>query len=84
MKIVELMKIKQEDNMNNRGVTIAFLGDSVTQGCFEFCKKNKDVYTVFDKNSAYHNYIAKIFSILDRSCKYYKCGNKWRYLQTWT
>ena len=50
--------------MNNRGVTIAFLGDSVTQGCFEFCKKNKDVYTVFDKNSAYHNYIAKIFSIL--------------------
>ena len=64
MKIVELMKIKQEDNMNNRGVTIAFLGDSVTQGCFEFCKKNKDVYTVFDKNSAYHNYIAKIFSIL--------------------
>lgn len=30
LKIVELMKIKQEDNMNNRGVTIAFLGDSVT------------------------------------------------------
>lgn len=65
MKILELMKKKQENNMENPGVTIAFLGDSVTQGCFELYQKNDaQVETIFDKTSAYHNYIAKIFSVL--------------------
>ena len=65
MKILELMKEKQENNMENPCVTIAFLGDSVTQGCFELYQKNDtQVETIFDKTSAYHNYIAKIFSVL--------------------
>ena len=65
MKILELMKRKQENNMENPCVTIAFLGDSVTQGCFELYQKNDtQVETIFDKTSAYHNYIANIFSVL--------------------
>ena len=38
--------------------TIAFLGDSVTQGCFETYKSlEKCVDTVFDQSGAYHTYI---------------------------
>ncbi|MBQ8526440.1 MAG: GDSL family lipase [Clostridia bacterium] len=65
MRIIEKFKAKAADNMNNPPVTIAFLGDSVTQGCFElYIESNNCIETVFDKNSAYHNYIAKIFSLL--------------------
>ena len=35
MRIIEKMAEKSKDNFEKRGVTIAFLGDSVTQGCFE-------------------------------------------------
>ena len=79
LKIVELMKIKQEDNMNNRGVTIAFLGDSVTQGCFEFCKKNKDVYTVFDKNSAYMEAVKDI--CYKNNVVVCDCYSKWKVMK---
>ena len=41
MKIIEKMAKKSADHYNNEGVTIAFLGDSVTQGCFECYKKTK-------------------------------------------
>lgn len=45
--------------------TIAFLGDSVTQGCFEcYRKSDGGIETVFDKNHAYHRYIDRIFSML--------------------
>ena len=65
MKITKLLAEKAKDNMNNPGVTIAFLGASGTQGCFELYKKSPNEYeTVFDKNSAFHAYIAKIFSVL--------------------
>lgn len=64
MKIVEKIKLKIADNMGADGVTIAFLGDSVTQGCFEIHRDAKGIQTVFDKGAAYHNYIAKIFSVL--------------------
>lgn len=65
MKIMKIFTEKAKDNMNKKSPTIAFLGDSVTQGCFEVYKKNDEtIETVFDKNSAYHNYVAKIFSVL--------------------
>lgn len=64
MKIVEKFKAKSEDRLE-AGVTIGFLGDSVTQGCFELYRKAPDrLATVFDKNSVYHNCIYKIFSVL--------------------
>lgn len=65
MKFVELIQKKQNDNMNQKAPTIAFLGDSVTQGCFEVYQNSAgNIDTVFDKNHTYHNYLARIFSIL--------------------
>ena len=65
MKIAEKLSAKAKDNWNTPTVTIAFLGDSVTQGCFELYRKEGEEYdTVFDKNSAYHTYVAKILSVL--------------------
>lgn len=62
MKIIEKMSKKAHDHYNNEGVTIAFLGDSVTQGCFEIYKnENNDIETVFDKR---HSYEMGIFDIL--------------------
>ena len=40
MNIMKLLAAKANDNWNARPVTIAFLGDSVTQGCFEIYAKN--------------------------------------------
>lgn len=65
MNIMKLLAGKARDNWNAGPVTIAFLGDSVTQGCFEVYEKSKgEIETVFDKSHAYHNYVAKIFSVL--------------------
>ena len=35
MKIIEKLRARQEDIYAAKPITIAFLGDSVTQGCFE-------------------------------------------------
>lgn len=65
MKIMKTISEKAHDNMNKGGVVIAFLGDSVTQGCFELYKSSETaIETVFDRNSSYPNYISKIFSVL--------------------
>ncbi len=65
MKILEKFKIKAQDNFNATPVTIAFLGDSVTQGCFElYTTPDGNIETVFDKESAYHRYLDKILSVL--------------------
>ena len=62
MKIIEKMALKARDNFNREGVTIAFLGDSVTQGCFEiYKKKNNQIETVFDKR---YSYEMGVFDIL--------------------
>jgi len=65
MKIIDLIKEKKADNMNKKAPTIAFLGDSVTQGCFEvYQKTDGGIETVYDKNCAYHNYFAQAMSVL--------------------
>ena len=65
MEIAKKLAQKAANNWDMPGVTIAFLGDSVTQGCFEIYRKDDDsIETVFDKNSAYHTYVAKILSVL--------------------
>ena len=40
MKFLEKLSAKAADKTGKAPVTIAFLGDSVTQGCFELYKKN--------------------------------------------
>ncbi len=49
MKIIEKIKAKQADMYGTPPATVAFLGDSVTQGCFD-CYKTGDrsIETVFD------------------------------------
>ena len=56
---------KAKDNMNAGHVTIAFLGDSVTQGCFElYIKADGNLETVFDKEHSYPVLLSKIFNVL--------------------
>ena len=65
--VVEIMKLIREKLLDNskEAVTIAFLGDSVTQGCFENYKtQSGSMDTIFDKNSTYHSYFNRIFSLL--------------------
>lgn len=65
MKIIQKIMKKQENNWEHDGVTICFLGDSVTQGCFElFLKQNGEIETYYDQSSTYHSYVARILSSL--------------------
>lgn len=64
MDIIKKIADKAKDLNAYKTPTIAFLGDSVTQGCFECYIDEKGIQTQFDKNSAYHNYIAQIFTVL--------------------
>ena len=65
MNITKLITEKSKDLYGAKIPTIAFLGDSVTQGCFELYMKNEnELETYFDKESAYHRYFAKILSLL--------------------
>ena len=53
MNILEKCRKKQNDIYGEPSVTIVFLGDSVTQGCFECYKKADSIETVFDAASAF-------------------------------
>ena len=53
MRIIQKLKAKAENMYGAPPVTIAFLGDSVTQGCFECYKKGNTIDTVFDGASGY-------------------------------
>jgi len=65
MKIMNLLAEKGKDRWGKKSPTIAFLGDSVTQGCFEIYTKNDgSIETVFDKNSTYHGYLNQILTEL--------------------
>ena len=65
MKIIQKMKARAEDR-HQEGVTLAFLGDSITQGCFELYKRRESgaISTIYDKQHTYEQYLFDIFSIL--------------------
>lgn len=65
MKIIEKLANKQKDMYGNSAITIAFLGDSVTQGCFE-CYTNLDggIETYFNTEKAYQTKVVKIINML--------------------
>lgn len=64
MEIIKKLTAKQV-MCPNPPVTIAFLGDSVTQGCFEcYTKENNQIETVFDYSSAYSTRLREILNIL--------------------
>ena len=65
MKIIEKIKEKQNNLLNSQPITIGFLGDSVTQGCFECYLTNPTtIQTVFEGESSYSNRLKEILSLL--------------------
>lgn len=65
MQIMEKIKAKQMDLNGKPAVTIAFLGDSVTQGCFDvYLQKTGDIETYFDQENGYHRCLAKLLAML--------------------
>ena len=66
MKIMKLFEAKQKKLWDEKIPTIAFLGDSVTQGCFElYVKANgKEFATYFDKEHSYPRYLSDLLAQL--------------------
>ena len=65
MKIIGKIAAKAKDYTNADIPAIAFLGDSVTQGCFEvYAPAPGKVETVFEAKSGYHSCLAKILGML--------------------
>ena len=65
MNILQKINNKQKDLIHNGPITIAFLGDSVTQGCFEcYLTSETSLETVFDYKSAFSTRLKEIINIL--------------------
>lgn len=65
MKILEKMAAKAADNGGAPSVTIAFLGDSVTQGCFELRERSDGGFdNCHDRQNAYSADVARILEVL--------------------
>jgi len=65
MKITEKLTKKALCNRDEPAVTLAFLGDSVTQGCFELHEREGGGFTtVHDVPHTYHTYVARILNTL--------------------
>lgn len=65
MKIVNKLAAKAADNSGAPGVTVAFLGDSVTQGCFELTERADACFdNCHDRASAYSADVARILGVL--------------------
>ncbi len=70
MKIIEKIAKKSADIFTNPPVTIAFLGDSVTQGCFELYRTNENtLQTVFDYESSIARNLEKMLHFLYTSAQ---------------
>lgn len=64
MKLIDRIIAKQSDWNGERQPTIAFLGDSVTQGCFEIYVKNDKVEPRTRSREAYCEKLRQIFAVL--------------------
>ena len=65
MKIAELLKEKQANKRAAKPITVAFIGDSVTQGCFEcYMTSETSLETVYDYKSAYSTRVGEILHLL--------------------
>lgn len=61
MKIIELIKEKQRNLHENRQPVIAFLGDSVTQGCFDLYMQGERLKPYTIPKYGYHEKVKEIF-----------------------
>ena len=64
MKFVDVLNKKREDNFGTRTPLIAFLGDSVTQGCFEVWQESDAIKTKFDSLYGYPEKVKEILNLL--------------------
>lgn len=65
MTFTEKIRQKSFDIYTVKPITIAFLGDSVTQGCFELTpRRSGGVDVVYDGEAVYHNSVRKILAFL--------------------
>lgn len=64
MKLVDSIISKQSSRLTERQPVIAFMGDSVTQGCFEIYDKNGKIEPKVRSMHAYHEKLKEIFAIL--------------------
>lgn len=65
MRFIEKMKKKSADLSSHEGITLAFIGDSVTQGCFELYREdNGETGVVFDQKNGYTHKVADILAYL--------------------
>lgn len=65
MKIMEKFAQKQRELANYSGVSLAFLGDSVTQGCFETYRRAADeLLTCYEQENGYHHQLARMLATL--------------------
>jgi len=57
--------IAKKNNLREKPVTIAFFGDSVTQGCFECYRQNESsIETVFDYKNAFATRVHELLNLL--------------------
>ncbi len=66
MLVAEKLVARSKDPANREPVTIAFLGDSVTQGCFECWYDEKVGF--FGNTEPHQGYVSKLQSILRLMC----------------
>lgn len=65
MEILKKFAAKAANNSDNPGITIAFLGDSVTQGCFELLERaDAGFNNCHDRQHVYHTYLQQILTVL--------------------
>ena len=65
MEIKNKFALKQDNLVGEKPITIVFLGDSVTQGCYEcYLTSPTSLQTVFDYKSAYSTRVKEILNIL--------------------
>lgn len=65
MKVLNKLVAKQKDMYGTEPITVAFIGDSVTQGCFEcYFKQGNRIETVFDYNSVYSTRFKELLAML--------------------
>ncbi len=65
MNIIQLITERQNDPTHAKIPTIAFLGDSVTHGCFDlYPNESGGFLPVFDQNAVYHSNLSKLLHLL--------------------
>jgi len=63
--IINKLNKRSIDPHGNKAVTIAFLGDSITEGCFEIYKVGqKGIETIYDIENSYSAKLKKILNML--------------------